>query len=116
MTSVRIYHNPGCSKSRQTLALLQENGQDPEIVLYLESPPDQAELTRILTQLGLNPRDIIRPGETAYTEMNLGDESLSNDELIDAIIKAPILMQRPIVVANDQARIGRPPESVLEIL
>ena len=116
MTSVRIYHNPGCSKSRQTLALLQENGQDPEIVLYLESPPNQAELNQIVTQLGSNPRDVIRTGEAAYAEMNLDDESLSNDELIDAIIKAPILMQRPIVVANNQARIGRPPEKVLEIL
>ncbi len=116
MTSVKIYHNPRCSKSRQTLELLNENNHEPEIVLYLETPPDKSELADIVNKLGMSVRDIIRTGEDPYKDNNLGDDSLSDDALLDAIVTDPILLQRPIVVSGDQARIGRPPESVLEIL
>lgn len=116
MKAVTIYHNPRCSKSRQTLALLEERQVDPEIVLYLETPPDESEIREILRKLGMQARDIIRTGETEYKELGLGNEALSETELIEAIARAPKLLQRPVVVRGDQARIGRPPESVLEIL
>ena len=114
--TIRIFHNPRCSKSRATLALLQEQGIEPEITLYLESPPDAGELRIILDQLGMSPRDLMRTGEAEFTQQGLDDESLSDDELINAMIAAPRLIQRPIVVVGDRATIGRPPESVLDIL
>lgn len=114
--TVVIYHNPRCSKSRQTLRLLREHGVDIEVVEYLKTPPDAGRLERILALLGLEPRQLMRTGEAAYRENNLGDESLGRDELISAMVANPILIERPIVVAGDRARIGRPPESVLDIL
>lgn len=114
--NVTIYHNPRCSKSRQTLALLQDRNFEPEIIEYLKTPPDKATLKSILKKLGLSARQLIRTGESAYTENNLDDDSLDEDQLIEAMIANPILIERPIVLANDRAAIGRPPESVLDIL
>ena len=114
--TIRIFHNPRCSKSRATLALLQERGIEPEITLYLESPPDAGELRSILQKLGLTARELMRKGEAEYREQNLADESLTEDELITAMVASPRLIERPIVLANDRAAIGRPLESVIEIL
>ena len=116
MTSIKLYHNPRCSKSRQTLALMEERDIEHELVVYLDNPPTIDELKSILVKLNMTPRDIIRTGETEYKENNLQDTSITDAELVDAIVAAPILMQRPIVVTDTSARIGRPPESVLEIL
>jgi arsenate reductase len=114
--SVTIYHNPRCSKSRQTLELLQQQGQEPAIVEYLKTPPDRDELVAILDMLGLEPRDLMRKKEPEYKENNLDNQSLGRDELIDAMLRYPKLIERPIVIANGKAAIGRPPETVLEIL
>ncbi len=114
--SVEIYHNPRCSKSRQTLQLLQEQGIEPEVVEYLKTPPDQATLRRILKLLGLEPRQLMRTKEAEYIAQGLDNPALSNDQLIDAMIATPKLIERPIVIKNGQATIGRPPEKVLEIL
>jgi arsenate reductase len=113
---VQILHNPRCSKSRTTLQLLKDNGVEPEIILYLDTPPDVSQLTAILGKLNMQPRDLMRKGQSEYKEMGLDNEQLNDDQLIAAMIKAPILIERPIVLANDKASIGRPPESVLEIL
>lgn len=114
--SVTIYHNPRCSKSRQTLALLEEKGISPDIVEYLNAPPSVADLSDILARLGMEPRDLMRKGEAAYKENGLGDDALSRDALIQAMVENPILIERPIVLTGDKAAIGRPPESVLDIL
>ena len=114
--AISIFHNPRCSKSRATLALLQEQGIEPEIRLYLESPPDANELSSILQKLGKSPRELMRKGESEYRELGLNDETLSDDELIQAMVSAPKLIERPIVLANGCAAVGRPPESVLDIL
>ena len=114
--TIRILHNPRCSKSRATLSLLQERGIEPEITLYLESPPDAGELRSILQKLGLTARELIRKGEAEYREQGLADESLTEDALIAAMVASPRLIERPIVLANGRAAIGRPLEAVLEIL
>ncbi len=114
--TVTIYHNPRCSKSRQTLALLQENGHEPVIVEYLKTPPDAATLKRLLGQLGLSPRELMRRKEAAYRENGLDDPGLSDAALIAAMVENPILIERPIVVSGARAALGRPPEQVLEIL
>ena len=116
MASVTIYHNPKCSKSRETLELLKDHGHEPDVVLYLDQTPTKQELKEILKALDALPRDIIRSGEPEYSELNLGEESLTDDELIAAMVESPILIQRPIVTSGGKARIGRPPKSVLEIL
>ncbi len=115
MTSVIIYHNPRCSKSRQTLQLLQDNDHQPEIVEYLKSPLSKEQLKDLTSMLNCSVRDIIRTSEADYKENNLANESLSDDELLDAIVKMPKLMQRPIVVNENKAAVGRPPESVLDL-
>ncbi len=116
-TAVSIYHNPRCSKSRETLSLLKANGVEPEVVLYLETPPDAVTLKSLLSQLGFaSARELMRRKEDLYKELNLADDALSEEQLIQAMIDNPKLIERPIVLANGQARIGRPPESVLEIL
>lgn len=112
---VTIYHNSRCSKSRQTLALIEEQGVTPRIVKYLETPPSAAELKRVLKKLGLKPRDILRKGEDRYAELGLQDPALKDDALIAAMVTNPILIERPIVVSGDKAALGRPPEAVLEI-
>ena len=114
--SVQILHNPRCSKSRATLALLQERGIQPDIVLYLEQPPSAAELGEILTLLDRSPRELMRRGEAEYAEQGLDDPELSDQQLISAMVATPRLIERPIVLANGRAAVGRPPESVLEIL
>ncbi len=114
--NTRILHNPRCSKSRATLALLREHGIDPVIVPYLETPPDAAELDRILDALDMQPRELMRTGESVYAELGLDDASLTREKLIAAMVEHPILIQRPIVLHGDRAAIGRPPEAVLEIL
>lgn len=114
--TVTIYHNPRCSKSRATLALLTERGIAPTIVEYLETPPDAAELDRILHLLGLEPRQLMRRGEAEYRDLGLDDAALSRDQLIQAMVSHPKLIERPIVLANGRAALGRPPEQVLDIL
>ncbi|MEH6577844.1 MAG: arsenate reductase (glutaredoxin) [Amphritea sp.] len=114
--SVEIYHNPRCSKSRTTLALLEENGVTPDVRLYLETPPSADELKAVLAQLAIPARQLLRKGEAEYKENNLADESLSEEQIIALMVEFPRLIERPIVISNEQARIGRPPESVLEIL
>jgi arsenate reductase len=114
--TIRIFHNPRCSKSRAALALLQERGIEPEIVLYLETPPSERELAGILQKLGKSPRELMRRGEAEYRELGLADESLADDQLIAAMAQHPRLIERPIVLAHGKAAVGRPPESVLDIL
>ena len=114
--TIKIYHNPRCSKSRATLTLLQERGIEPEVSLYLESPPPAGELGMILDKLDMKPREFMRSSEAEYKEQGLDDKSLTDDELIQAMVASPKLIQRPIVLAGDRAAIGRPPESVLDIL
>lgn len=114
--SVTIYHNPRCSKSRQTLDLLREKGIEPTIVEYLKRPPDAATLKRILGLLGLSARQLMRTKEAAYREQNLDNSGLDEAALIDAMAKTPILIERPIVLANGKAALGRPPQAVLDIL
>jgi len=113
---ISIYHNPRCSKSRQTLALLEERGIDPEIVLYLETPPSAETLADVLKKLDISPRQLLRKGEDAYKENNLSDTSLSDQQLIDTMVANPKLIERPIVINGQKAALGRPPEQVLEIL
>ena len=114
--TVTIYQNPRCSKSRQTLQLLRDQGAEPEVVEYLQTPPSAAELGRILDLLGKAPREVMRKKEEPYRALMLDGESLDRDALIAAMVANPILIERPIVLANDKAAIGRPPEAVLEIL
>jgi arsenate reductase len=114
--TVTIYHNPRCTKSRLTLALLQEKGLTPKIVEYLKTPPTEAELAAILKKLGLTPRQLMRQQEEAYGTLNLSDPGKSDQSLIRAMVENPILIERPIVVANGKAALGRPPEAVLAIL
>ena len=116
MSDFIIYHNPRCSKSRQTLDILNKQNVDTEIVLYLETPPSAEEVTSILQKLGLSSRDIIRKGEEEYKLLNLKDQSLTENELITFMSENPKLIERPIVVKDDKAIIGRPPENVLSLL
>lgn len=113
---VQILHNPRCSKSRTTLQLLKDNGVEPEVILYLDTPPDAAQLAAILNKLNMQPRDLMRKGQNEYKAMGLDNTHLSEGELIAAMLEAPILIERPIVLANGKACIGRPPEAVLKIL
>ncbi len=113
MTTVTIYHNPRCSKSRQTLALLQERGAEIQVVEYLKTPPDADTIRQLTKRLGLDPRDLIRDKE--YRALSLA-ETDDPAELIRRMVAHPEIIQRPIVVNGDEARIGRPPEKVLEIL
>ncbi len=115
MSQVTIYHNPRCSKSRQTLELLQKNNIEPEIVEYLKTPPNAAELQDILAKLNLSAEQLMRKKETVYKELGLAGIN-DEDELITAMINNPKLIERPIVISGDKAAIGRPPEAVLDIL
>ncbi len=116
MSAVTIYHNPRCSKSRQTLQLLEDNGVKPDIVLYLETPLSADEINVVLKKLGISARDLLRKGEDAYKENNLSDSSLSDDELVAAMVASPKLIERPIVVKGSKAVLGRPPENVLALI
>lgn len=115
--SVIIYHNPRCSKSRATLKLLEDKEIQPAIVKYLETPPDEDTLKNLLEMLNIDdPRDLMRKHESEYKENDLGNPDLSKEQLIQAMVKYPKLIERPIVVRNGKAEIGRPPEKVLDIL
>ena len=114
--TVEIYHNPRCSKSRQTLQLLNERGIEPKITKYLETPPDKATLEKILDMLGIEPRDLMRRKEPEYKLAALDDPDLSRDALIQAMVDHPRLIERPIVIKDGKAALGRPPESVLDII
>lgn len=114
--STKIYHNPRCSKSRQTLQLLQENQVEPEIIEYLKTPPSKEELEQLLGMLGLEPRQLMRTKEKEYKELELDNPDLDRDALINAMLNTPKLIERPIVIKDGKAAIGRPPEHVLEIL
>ncbi|MCY4428218.1 MAG: arsenate reductase (glutaredoxin) [Halieaceae bacterium] len=116
MSAVHIYHNPRCSKSRQTLALLQENGITPEICLYLESPPSADQLAILAAQLGMTPRQFLRKGEAEYKAHGLGDEGLADSEVLAIMAANPKLIERPIVVKDGRAVLGRPPENVLGLI
>ncbi|MCB2081596.1 MAG: arsenate reductase (glutaredoxin) [Rickettsiales bacterium] len=114
--SLTIYHNPRCSKSRQTLALLESHGHRPEIILYLETPPSEAELKAIIKKLDIAPRALLRKGEEDYKTLGLASKTHSEAELIQLMVKHPKLIERPIVVHGNKAALGRPPEQVLDIL
>lgn len=115
-TRLVIYHNPRCSKSRETLQILEENNLIPVVIEYLDEPPTRQELKVIIEMLGVSARDLLRTGEQIYQDAKLDNEALSEDEIIAAICAHPILLQRPIVVSGERAVIGRPPAKVLEII
>jgi arsenate reductase len=116
MSRVTIYHNPRCSKSRQTLELLRQHGVEPEIVEYLKTPPDAKQLNTILELLGLEPRELMRTNEAEYQDNNLADPALTREQLVQAMVEHPGIIQRPIVLSKGHAALGRPPEDVVEIL
>jgi arsenate reductase len=116
MTDLTLYHNPRCSKSRGALELLEARGVQPNVVRYLETPPSASELKSLLGKLGITARDLLRSGEDEYKTLGLSDTSLSEAQLIDAMVKHPKLIERPILIAGDKAVVGRPPEKVLELL
>ena len=111
-----LLHNPRCSKSRTTLELLRQHAIDPQIIDYQETPPDAAALARIIERLGIHARDLLRSGEDEYKALGLDDHSLSPDHLIRTMVEHPRLIERPIFLYEGHARIGRPPEAVLEII
>ncbi len=115
MSKVRIYHNPRCSKSRQALALLEQQGDELEVIQYIDTPLDSAELSDLLQQLGMSARELIRKGEDTYKELNLASPDLSEAELVQAMVDYPRLIERPIVIRDGKAIVARPPERVLEL-
>jgi arsenate reductase (glutaredoxin) len=114
--TVTIYHNPRCSKSRETLELIRSKGIEPEVVLYLETPPDYETLDHLLSVMGRQPREAMRTKEAPYRELGLSDPGTTREALIEAMVNHPVLIERPIVVNGDKAAMGRPPEAVLGIL
>ena len=114
--SMQIYHNPRCSKSRQTLALIEEKGIKPEVILYLENKPNAAEMNTILKKLNIPARALLRKNEQDYKDNNLSDLNLSEQDLIEKMVLFPKLIERPIVIKGNKAVLGRPPENVLELL
>lgn len=113
---VTIYHNPNCSSSRNTLAMIKASGEDPEVIHYLETPPSRERLVALLTMMKISPRELLRQKGTPYDELKLDDSSLDDDQLIGAMLAHPILINRPIVISQKGARLCRPPERVLELL
>ncbi len=111
-----IYHNPRCSKSRQTLELMRQHGEQPTVIEYLKTPPSAEELRKLVQMLGITPRDLLRRKEPEYAELQLDDPSLSPEQLIEAMVKHPRLIERPIVVKGGKATLGRPPERVLDLM
>jgi arsenate reductase len=116
VSKLTIYHNPRCSKSRQTLGLIEAAGIAPEVVLYLDTPPSVAELDRLVRALGVAPQDIVRQGEDLYKELGLAKKALSRQEWLQTLHDHPQLIERPIVIAGDKAVLGRPPENVQALL
>ena len=115
MNSIKIWHNPRCSKSRASFALLEEKGIEPEVIKYMDETPTEAELKALLVMLGMEPRELMRTKEAIYKELNLQEE-MNNEALIQAMVKHPKLIERPIVIKDNQAVIGRPIENVVELL
>tara|TARA_B100000029_G_C17145216_1_gene803915 strand:- start:88 stop:444 length:357 start_codon:yes stop_codon:yes gene_type:complete len=111
-----IYHNPRCSKSRQTLEILKEKGIEPRVIFYLENPPSEKILKSIISKLGLSAYELLRKGETEYKEQDLSNPSKSEEDIVQAMLKFPKLIERPIIIKGDRAVIGRPPENVLKII
>ena len=116
LSNFTIYHNPRCSKSRLTLELLKDKGIDPKVILYLETPPSEKELVLILKKLNMEAKELLRKGEAEFKEQNLSDTSKSEEDIIQAMVHFPKLMERPIVIYGERAVIGRPPENVLKII
>jgi len=114
--TIEIWHNPRCSKSRETLALLEDKGVSPSVYLYLDEKPNAKQIAQVLKKLEIGARDLLRSSEAAYKEQGLKDKSLSEGQLIEAMVAEPKLIQRPIVINGDKAKLGRPPEDVLEII
>ena len=114
--AVTIYHNPRCSKSRQTLALLEKRGIEPKVIEYLATPPSETELKHLLKLLGIKPRELLRTKEEEYKQAKLDRPDVTDSDIIRAMVKHPRLMERPIVVSGNKAALGRPPENVLKIL
>lgn len=114
--SVTIYHNPACGTSRNTLALIRATGTDPQVIEYLKTPPSRKELASLIQRMGISPRDVLREKGTPYAELGLGDPSLTDDQLIDAMMQHPILINRPIVVGPKGVKLCRPSEEVLSVL
>lgn len=114
--SVTIYHNPACGTSRNTLALIRATGTDPQVIEYLKTPPSREELASLIQRMGISPRDVLREKGTPYAELELGDPSLTDDQLIDAMMEHPILINRPIVVGPKGVKLCRPSEEVLSVL
>ena len=114
--NVRIFHNPKCSKCRLTMGILDDKGIDTTVIEYLNTPPDSAELNEVLNLLDIEPRELMRKHEAPYKENNLDNPELSREQLIQAMIDNPILIERPIIINGNKATIGRPPEKVLDIL
>lgn len=116
MPAITLFHNPRCSKSREALRLLEEHGAEVVVVRYLETPPDEETLREVLRKLGARPKDVVRRGEAAFAALGLAASLEDDDAVLRAILSEPILLERPIAVLRDQARIGRPPERILELL
>ncbi len=113
---VTIYHNPRCSKCRGAMEILEEKGIETEVVEYLKTPPDKATLEKLLEMLKMEPRELMRKGEPEYKQAGLDNPALTRDQLIEALVKYPVLIERPIVVSNGKAVIGRPPDRIVDIL
>jgi len=113
---VTIYHNPACGTSRNTLAMIRESGEEPEIIEYLKTPPTKTKLKELIKAMGISPRELLRRKGTPYDELGLDDASLTDEQLVDAMVAHPLLINRPIVVTPRGARLCRPSETVLEIL
>lgn len=114
--TVTIYHNPACGTSRNTLEMIRQSGEEPEIIEYLKAPPSRERLVELVQAMGIGPRDLLRQKGTPYAELNLGDGSLADDALFDAMVAHPILINRPIVVTNKGTALCRPSEKVLPLL
>lgn len=114
--STTIYHNPRCSKSRAAMELLTEKGLELDVIKYLDTPPSKEAITDLLAMLGLEPRELMRKGESEYKDNNLDNEALTRDELVEAMVGFPKLIERPIVVKNGKAAIGRPIQNIIDIL
>ena len=114
--TITIYHNPACGTSRNTLAMIRQSGEQPEVIEYLKTPPNRARLVELINALGVSPRELLREKEAAFAELDLANPKWSDDELIDFMLAHPILIQRPIVVSSKGVRLCRPSERVLELL
>ncbi|EMH1200823.1 arsenate reductase (glutaredoxin) [Serratia marcescens] len=116
MSSIKIYHNPACGTSRNTLALIRNSGIEPEVILYLETPPSRERLIALLAEMGMTPRALLRKNVASYAELKLDESGWSDEQLIDFMLQQPILINRPIVVTPLGTRLCRPSEAVLDIL